>query len=112
MADLETFPNPRPERDYEIEIVQPEFTAGCPKTGQPAFGPIVVVYVPDQTCVELKSFKLWLQGYRDKGIYYEAAVNEILDTLVDAVAPREMTVTGEFSARGGISTSVRCLYPD
>ena len=110
--ELETFDNPRPERDYEIEIVQPEFTSVCPKTGHPDFGTIFVVYVPDQTCVELKSFKLWLQGYRDKGIYYEAAVNEILDTLVDAIAPREMSVTGEFSARGGITTTVRCVYPN
>ena len=110
MAELETFPNPKPGRDYEIEIVQPEFTSVCPKTGQPDFGTIRVVYVPDATCVELKSFKLWLQTYRNRGIFYEAATNEILDTLVDALAPRAMTVSGEFSARGGVTTTVRCRY--
>ena len=107
---LETFDNPRPGRDYEIEIVQPEFTSVCPVTGQPDFGTIRVVYVPADTCVELKSFKLWLQTYRDKGIFYEAATNEILDTLVEALAPRRMTVSGEFTARGGISTTVRCTH--
>jgi 7-cyano-7-deazaguanine reductase len=110
MSDLETFPNPSPRRDYEIEIVQPEFTSLCPKTGQPDFGTIRIVYVPDRTCVELKSLKLWLQGYRDRGIFYEAATNEILDVLVAALAPRRMTVSGEFSARGGITTTVRCSY--
>jgi len=107
---LETFDNPRPGRDYEIEIVQPEFTSVCPVTGHPDFGTIRVVYVPDATCVELKSFKLWLQTYRNKGIFYEAATNEILDTLVEALRPRRMTVTGEFTPRGGVSTTVRCRY--
>lgn len=110
MPDLETFPNPKRDRDYEIEIVQPEFTSLCPKTGQPDFGTIRIVYVPGRTCVELKSLKLWLQSYRDKGIFYEAATNEILDVLVAAVAPRRMTVSGEFSARGGITTTVRCSF--
>ena len=110
MPDLETFPNPSPHRDYEIEIVQPEFTSVCPKTGHPDFGTIRIVYVPHDVCVELKSLKLWLQTYRTKGIFYEAATNEILDTLVDALRPRFMTVTGEFSARGGIETTVRCEY--
>ena len=110
MPTLETFPNPNPRRDYEIEIVQPEFTSLCPKTGHPDFGTIRVVYVPHRKCVELKSLKLWLQTYRDKGIFYEAATNEILDVLVKAVAPRRMTVSGEFSARGGISTTVRCSF--
>jgi 7-cyano-7-deazaguanine reductase len=110
MAELETFANPRPERDYEIEIVQPEFTSVCPKTGQPDFGTIRITYVPDAACVELKSLKLWLQTFRDRGIFYEAATNEILDTLVEALAPRRMTVTGEFSARGGITTTVRCTH--
>jgi 7-cyano-7-deazaguanine reductase len=109
-AMLETFANPAPGRDYEIEIVQPEFTSVCPKTGHPDFGTIRVVYVPDALCVELKSFKLWLQTYRDKGIFYEAATNEILDTLVEALAPRRMTVSGEFSARGGVTTTVRCTH--
>ena len=107
---LETFPNPAPGRDYEIEIVQPEFTSVCPKTGHPDFGTIRVTYVPDALCVELKSFKLWLQTYRNKGIFYEAATNEILDTLVEALAPRSMTVAGEFSARGGVTTTVRCTH--
>jgi len=107
---LETFDNPRPGRDYEIEIIQPEFTSVCPVTGHPDFGTIRVVYVPAKTCVELKSFKLWLQSYRNKGIFYEAATNEILDTLVEALAPKSMTVTGEFTARGGISTNVRCTH--
>jgi 7-cyano-7-deazaguanine reductase len=110
MADLETFPNPNPDRDYEIEIEQPEFTSVCPKTGQPDFGTIAVSYIPDAKCIELKSFKLWLQTYRDRGIYYEAAVNEILDALVAALEPRAMIVTGEFSARGGIATTVACEY--
>jgi 7-cyano-7-deazaguanine reductase len=110
MPDLETFPNPRPARDYEIEIVQPEFTSLCPKTGQPDFGTIRIVYVPDRKCVELKSLKLWLQTYRTKGIFYEAATNEILDVLVAAISPRRMTVSGEFTARGGIATTVRCSF--
>ena len=107
---LETFPNPAPGRDYEIEIVQPEFTSVCPVTGHPDFGTIRVVYTPGELCVELKSFKLWLQEYRNKGIFYEAATNEILDTLVAALAPRRMTVSGEFSARGGVATTVRCRH--
>ena len=110
MPDLETFANPNPRRDYEIEIVQPEFTSVCPKTGHPDFGTIRITYVPDRRCVELKSLKLWLQTYRDKGIFYEAATNEILDLLVTALAPRRMTVSGEFSARGGITTTVRCSF--
>ena len=107
---LETFPNPRPGRDYEIEIVQPEFTSVCPKTGHPDFGTIRVVYVPGDHCVELKSYKLWLQEYRNRGIFYEAATNEILDILVKLLSPRRMTVSGEFSARGGITTTVRCTH--
>ncbi len=109
---LETFPNPRPGRDYEIEIEQPEFTSVCPVTGHPDFGTIRVIYTPGDVCVELKSFKLWLQSFRDRGIFYEAATNEILDTLVAALAPRRMTVTGEFSARGGITTTVQCTHEE
>jgi 7-cyano-7-deazaguanine reductase len=107
---LETFPNPNPERDYEIEIEQPEFTSICPKTGNPDFGTILIAYVPDETCVELKSLKLWLQSYRNQGIYYEALTNEILDTLVEALEPRRMMVVGEFTSRGGISTTVTAEY--
>lgn len=110
MSALETFENPAPQRDYEIEIVQPEFTSVCPKTGHPDFGTIRVVYVPGSLCVELKSFKLWLQEYRNRGIFYEAATNQILDTLVELLQPRRMTVSGEFSARGGVTTTVRCTF--
>ena len=103
---LETFPNPRPERDYEIDIRAPEFTSVCPKTGLPDFGEIRIQYVPDRKCVELKSFKLYLVEYRNKGIFYEAVTNKILDDLVKLLRPRRMTVTGAFSARGGITTTV------
>ena len=105
-AALDTFPNPRPDRDYEIEIRAPEFTSMCPKTGLPDFGEIVVRYVPDTTCIELKAFKYYLLEYRNQGIFYEAATNKILDDLVAACRPRRMTVTGAFTARGGITTTV------
>lgn len=107
---IEVFDNPRPERDYTIEIVQPEFTSVCPKTGHPDFGTLTIRYVPDATCLELKSLKLYLQKYRDKGIYYEAATNAILDDLVAACAPRWMELTGAFTARGGISTTVTASH--
>jgi 7-cyano-7-deazaguanine reductase len=103
---LETFPNPRPEREYEIQIHCPEFTSVCPKTGQPDFGEIRVVYTPGATCIELKSLKYYLQAYRNQGIFYEAVTNAILDDLVAACHPRRMRVTGAFSARGGITTTV------
>ena len=109
-AALETFPNPRPDRNYEIEIRAPEFTSMCPKTGLPDFGEIIVHYVPDQTCIELKAFKYYLLEYRNRGIFYEAATNRILDDLVEACAPRRMTVTGAFTARGGITTKVVAEY--
>lgn len=107
---LETFPNPRPERDYEIEIRCPEFTSLCPKTGLPDFGEIVIRYVPDRTCIELKALKYYLIDYRNQGIFYEAATNRILDDLVAACQPRRMTVTGAFSVRGGITTRVTAEY--
>jgi 7-cyano-7-deazaguanine reductase len=107
---LETFPNPRPERDYTIEIVCPEFTSMCPKTGQPDFGTITFVYTPDQTCVELKSLKLYLQRFRNQGIFYEAVVNRLLDDFVKACGPRYLKVTGEFTPRGGITTTVTCMH--
>jgi 7-cyano-7-deazaguanine reductase len=103
---LETFPNPRPERDYEIQIRCPEFTSVCPKTGQPDFGEIQIVYTPDAACIELKSLKYYLQSFRSQGIYYEAVTNRILDDLVEACRPRRMRITGAFSARGGITTTV------
>jgi len=109
-AVLETFPNPRPERDYEINIRCPEFTSVCPKTGLPDFGEIRIDYVPDATCVELKSLKYYLLEYRDRGAFYEAVTNQILDDLVAACAPRRMVVTGAFTARGGITTTVVAEY--
>jgi 7-cyano-7-deazaguanine reductase len=110
-APLETFPNPRPERDYHIEIRCPEFTSMCPKTGLPDFGEILIRYVPNRACLELKALKYYLLEYRNRGIFYESATNQILDDLVAACGPRRMTVTGAFSARGGITTTVVAEYP-
>jgi 7-cyano-7-deazaguanine reductase len=107
---LETFPNPSPGRDYEIDIRCPEFTSVCPKTGLPDFGEIRITYVPDERCIELKALKYYMIGFRDKGIFYEAATNQILDDLVAVCQPRRMTVVGAFSVRGGISTSVTATY--
>jgi len=107
---LETFANPRPERDYTIEIRCPEFTSICPKTGLPDFGTLTLRYVPDERCIELKSLKYYLNGYRDRGIFYEAAVNAILDDLVEACAPRRMELEGAFTARGGITTTVTASH--
>jgi len=109
-APLETFPNPSPDRDYEIAIRCPEFTSMCPKTGLPDFGEIRITYVPDTLCIELKALKYYLLAFRNKGIFYEAATNQILDDLVAACHPRRMTVVGDFTARGGISTSVTATY--
>jgi len=109
-STLATFPNPRPERDYEITISCPEFTSVCPMTGLPDFGEIRIVYVPDATCVELKSLKYYMFEFRNRGIFYEAVTNQILDDLVAAIHPRRMTVVGNFSARGGITTSVTAVY--
>src|SRR5215813_850679 len=107
---LETFPNPAPGRDYTIDIVCPEFTSLCPKTGQPDFGTITYSYVPDQTCVELKSLKLYLQRYRNQGAFYETVVNRLLDDFVAACQPVRCRVVGAFTPRGGITTTVTCLY--
>ena len=107
---LETFPNPRPERDYEISITCPEFTSMCPKTGLPDFGTIRIRYTPGEACIELKALKYYLLEYRNQGIFYEAATNRILDDLVAACRPRRMTVIGDFTARGGISTAVSAEY--
>jgi 7-cyano-7-deazaguanine reductase len=109
-AMLETFPNPQPGRDYEIEIRCPEFTSVCPKTGLPDFGEIVIRYVPDATCLELKALKYYLVGFRNQGIFYEAVTNQILDDLVAACRPCRMTVIGDFSVRGGIKTVVTAKY--
>src|SRR6476620_5938627 len=103
---LEAFPNPRPERHYQIEFVFPEFTSVCPVTGQPDFATITVRYVPDRQCVEMKSLKLYFFAYRNKGIFYEGVVNTILDDLVDALSPRRMTVIGQFAVRGGTAGTV------
>ena len=103
---LETFANPNPARDYTIDIVCPEFTSLCPKTGQPDFGTITFSYVPDRLCVELKSLKLYLWSYRDEGAFHEAVTNQICDDLVAAMKPRKITVTGKFWVRGGITTTV------
>lgn len=109
-AALETFPNPRPERDFEIAITCPEFTALCPKTGLPDFGVIRITYVPDAACVELKSLKYYLIEFRNRGIFYEHATNQILDDLVALLQPRQMTVVGDFSVRGGMTTMVTAEY--
>ena len=108
---LETFPNPQPTRDYEIKIDCPEFTSLCPKTGQPDFGGIIIRYQPDNVCIELKSLKLYLQNYRNQGIFYESVVNKIADDLVVACKPRRLTVIGSFNVRGGIATTVTVEYP-
>jgi 7-cyano-7-deazaguanine reductase len=109
-ATLETFPNPRAERDYEIQVRCPEFTSVCPKTGLPDFGEIFIRYTPDRACIELKSLKYYLIEYRNQGMFYEAVTNKILDDLVAACQPRRMTVTGAFTARGGITTTVVTEY--
>ena len=110
MSTLETFPNPRPDRDYDIVIRCPEFTSVCPKTGLPDFGEIRISYVPDQRCVELKSLKYYMIEFRNRGIFYEHVTNQILDDLVDLLHPRRMTVEGDFSVRGGIKTTVTARY--
>lgn len=103
---LETFPNATPERDYTIHIESPEFTCLCPKTGQPDFATIKLDYVPDERCVELKSFKLYIWSYRDEGAFHEKVTNTILNDLVAATDPRFMRVTGVFNVRGGVYTTV------
>jgi 7-cyano-7-deazaguanine reductase len=107
---IETFPNPRPERDFDIDIECPEFTSMCPKTGLPDFGTIHISYVPDDRCIELKSLKYYLLEFRNKGIFYENATNQILDDLVGVCAPRRMKVVGAFTPRGGIRTTVTVTY--
>ena len=109
-ATLETFPNPSRGRDFEIAISCPEFTSVCPKTGLPDFGEIRITYVPDERCIELKSLKYYIIGFRNRGIFYEAVTNEILDDLVAACGPRRMTVVGDFSVRGGLKTVVTASY--
>ncbi len=107
---LETFPNPNPERDYEISFDCPEFTCLCPRTGQPDFATIRIRYVPNRLCVELKSLKLYLWSFRDEGHFHEDVTNHILDDLVKATRPRRMSVVGDFNVRGGIHTVVTASY--
>ena len=104
--ELELFENPKPERDYNITIRCPEFTSVCPRTGQPDFGEIIIEYSPYKLCIELKSLKFYMQSFRNKGIFYEALTNEILDDLSKACSPRRMKVTAKFTPRGGITTEV------
>ncbi|RMF86605.1 MAG: NADPH-dependent 7-cyano-7-deazaguanine reductase QueF [Nitrospirae bacterium] len=110
--ELDTFPNPYPDRDYEIVLTCPEFTCLCPVTGQPDFATFTIRYVPDATCVELKSLKLYLWSYRNEGAFHEKVTNQVLDDLVAAVAPRRMEVVADFNVRGGIHTVVTARYPD
>ena len=104
--ELELFPNPQPSRDYTIRINIPEFTCLCPKTGQPDFATLLLEYIPDQHCVELKSLKLYVWSFRDEGAFHEAVTNEILGDLVEATNPRFMRLTAIFNVRGGIDTTV------
>jgi 7-cyano-7-deazaguanine reductase len=104
--EFEVFENPSPGRDYVITIRCPEFTSVCPKTGQPDFGEVVIEYCPDAVCVELKSLKFYMQGYRNKGVFYEKLTNDILNDLAGALRPRWMKVVSRFTPRGGITTEV------
>ncbi|HOW58265.1 MAG TPA: preQ(1) synthase [Candidatus Omnitrophota bacterium] len=107
---LEIFKNPNANRNYNIDLECPEFTCLCPKTGQPDFATIRIRYVPDEFCVELKSFKLYLWSYRNEGAFHEAVTNRILDDLVKAIKPRQMTVEADFYVRGGIHTVITIAY--
>ncbi len=108
---LETFPNPHPDNDYAVTITAPEFTCVCPMTGQPDFANVTITYVPDEQLVELKSLKLYLWSYRDDGAFHEDVTNRILDDLVAAIAPRQMTVVTDWLVRGGIHTVVTATHP-
>lgn len=107
---LETFENQFPDRDYQIEIVSPEFTSVCPRTGQPDFGTVTITYIPDRACVELKSLKFYLQSFRNQGIFYEHVTNTILDDLVAVLQPRWMKIVAAFNARGGMTENVTAKY--
>jgi len=107
---LETFENPYPQRDYLIKHVAPEFTSLCPVTGQPDFATMILEYIPDKLCVELKSYKFYLQSYRNDGIYFESVTNKILEDLVEVLQPRYMKLTAEFNVRGGISSVIEAEY--
>ena len=105
-TSVETFPNPSPERDYTIRMTMPEFTCLCPKTGQPDFATLKLEYVPEQHCIELKSLKMYLWSFRNRGCFHEAVTNEMLGHFVTSIAPRFMRLTAEFYVRGGIYTTV------
>jgi 7-cyano-7-deazaguanine reductase len=109
---LETFDNKNPARDYTVTIVNPEFTSVCPKTGLPDFGTITINYIPSKKCVELKSLKYYFLEYRSMGIFYETVVNRILDDLVSVLHPKWIEVTGAFTARGGITTTVKAAHAE
>ena len=106
VKEIDIFPNPNPQRDYEIKMECPEFTCLCPKTGQPDFAVITISYIPDKLCIELKSLKLYLWSFRDEGGFHEKVVNQICDDLVSACKPRKITVVGDFNVRGGIQTAI------
>ena len=108
---IDSFPNQFPAREYEIEFVAPEFTSVCPMTGLPDFGTITVTYTPGERCIELRSFKYYLTTFRNRGIFYENVVNQILDDIVAAIAPKFVAVTGDFNTRGGISARVTATHP-
>lgn len=108
--ELQVFRNPNPERNYTIEISSPEFTCLCPVTGQPDFAEITLRYIPDELCVELKSFKLYLWSFRNEGAFHEAVTNQILDDIVAATQPREATIVGKFNVRGGLYTTVTATH--
>jgi len=108
--ELQTFPNPNPERDYVIKMDYPEFTCLCPMTGQPDFATFEIQYIPDKLCIELKSLKLYLWSYRNEGAYHEAVTNKILTDLVSACQPKWMEVKGNFNVRGGIATTVTATH--
>ncbi|HPS55453.1 MAG TPA: preQ(1) synthase [Sedimentisphaerales bacterium] len=107
---LDMFDNPHPQRDYVITIRCPEFTSVCPKTGQPDFGTIIIEYCPDKLCIELKSLKYYMQSFRNKGIFYEALTNDILDYLVQSCKPRWMKIDANFTPRGGITSQIVAKY--
>lgn len=109
---IDCFENRHPDRDYEIVFTAPEFTSVCPMTGLPDFGTLTITYIPDRKCIELRSFKYYLQTYRQRGIFYEDVVNQVLDDIVAAIAPRWAAVSGDFSTRGGISARVTATYPE
>ncbi len=111
MSLLETFANPKPDRDYEIQFRCPEFTCVCPKTGQPDFAELRFRYIANERCVELKSLKLYLWSFREEGAFHEAVINRILDELVALLEPRSMEIVGEFKVRGGIYTTITARYP-